>query len=179
MDKLMWVDMRSELVNEYLYYTDMLSMAYSLEMRVPYLDHELIEFVAKIPPEFRSKPRETKYLLKKTLSRVLPPEVLYRNKGTFSLPYGSWLQSELRDSIHQMLSRERIKARGYFNADFVSGLIREFYEKGKTENTYRLWSLFMFELWHRIYLDDHCSREADLQPLEAYTLTRSTYWLAS
>lgn len=168
MDKMMWVDMRSQLVNEYLHYTDILSMAWSLEMRVPYLDHELIEFVATIPSAFRSRPEETKYLLKKTLARILPPEVLYRKKGGFSLPYGSWLHNELRDSVHHALSPKRVKARGYFEADFVSGLMREYYEEGKAEHTYRLWSLLMFELWHQIYLDDHCYQEKDLKSLEAY-----------
>jgi len=168
MDKMMWVDMRSQLVNEYLHYTDILSMAWSLEMRVPYLDHELVEFVATIPGTFRSKPEEMKYLLKRTLTRILPPEVIYRKKGGFSLPYGSWLRNELRDWVHHTLSRERVKARGYFDADFVSSLMREYYEEGKAEHTYRLWSLLMFELWHQIYLDDHGCRETDLQPLEAY-----------
>lgn len=168
MDKMMWVDMCSELVNELLNYTDILSMACSMEMRVPYLDHEFVEFVATIPPAFRSKPEETKYLLKKTLSRVLPIEVLYRNKGTFSLPYGSWLNHELKHWVHHALSPERVKVRGYFNADFVSELVHEYYEEGRTEHTYRLWSLCMFELWHQIYIDDHCYRKTDLKPLESY-----------
>jgi asparagine synthase (glutamine-hydrolysing) len=141
MDKMMWVDMRSQLVNEYLHYTDILSMAWSLEMRVPYLDHELIEFVAMIPSAFRSKPDETKYLLKKTLARILPPEVLYRKKDGFSLPYGSWLHNELRGIVFNALSPERVKARGYFDVDFVSNLVKEYYAEGKAEHTYRLWSL--------------------------------------
>lgn len=165
MDRMFYLDLKTQLVGEYLHYTDILSMAYSLEMRVPYLDHEFIEFVAKIPSQFRSKPENEKYLLKKTLSRILPEEIIHRKKGGFSFPYAAWLNKELKRVVDNCLSFEVVKKRGYFNPAFVRKIIDEFYLQGKDENTYRIWILLMFELWHQIYIDDHCYKKTDVKLL--------------
>ena len=164
MDKMFYLDLKTQLVDEYLCYTDRLSMAHSLEMRVPYLDHEFIEFVVTIPSKLRSRPDSEKYLLKKTLSRLLPAEVIYRRKGGFSLPYGTWLRRELKDVVNDFLSVERIRTRGYFNPELVRSMVQSHLE-GKRIYTYQIWNLLIFELWHQIYVDSHCYKKSDVSSL--------------
>lgn len=161
MDKIFYLDLKTQLVDEYLHKHDILSMAWSLEMRVPFLDHELVEFVARIPSHFRSKRDNEKYLLKKTLSRLIPSEPLTRPKAGFSLPYDSWLRSELKDAVMELLSPENIKKRDYFEPHVVSRLIDEHMNREK-DHTYRIWGLLMFEIWHRIYIDDHSYTKEDV-----------------
>ncbi len=153
MDQMFYLDFKTQLVDEFLHYNDILSMAHSLEMRVPYLDYEFVEYVMRIPAAQRSKPGEVKYLLKKALTRLLPEDILNRPKGGFSLPYGRWIDRELKPAVQAYLAPARLTKQGYFNPGYVSKLLREHYG-GIRDHTYQIWVLFMFELWHAIYIED-------------------------
>jgi len=164
MDQVFYVDMKTQLVDEYCYWTDTLSMAASVEARVPFLDHEFIELVTSIPAKDRSRKDDLKYLFRRALNGRLPEKVFKRPKGGLSLPLDDWLRNGLRSLSEDMLSRQQIQKRGYFNPDYVSRLLEEHID-GTMDHTYRLWVLMMFELWHRIYIDNHTCFEADVLSL--------------
>ncbi len=150
-DKIMAVDLKTQLVDEYLAYTDRFTMAHSLEARVPFLDHRLVEWAATIPVEKRYHPGNPKYLLKRALRQNLPEEIFCRPKMGFSLPYGKWLEDPLSSLLDEYFSPDFLENQGIFNLHGVHSLIREF--KGGTRGavTYQLWSLVVFQLWYNIY----------------------------
>lgn len=164
MDQVFYVDMKTQLVDEYCYWTDFLSMASSVEARVPFLDHEFIELVISIPANVRSRKDDLKYLFRRALNDRLPEEIFTRPKGGLSLPLDDWLRNGLRSLSDDMLSKRQIQKRGYFNPDYVSKLLTE-HVIGSKDHTYRIWVLMMFELWHRIYIDDHVYHKNEVRTL--------------
>jgi len=148
-DNLTYLDMKTQLVDEYLHYSDALSMAHGLEIRVPFLDHNLVEFVTKIPFTNRSRGLELKFLLKKAVDSILPVEIIQRPKAGFSLPVNIWLRKELGVLIDQLLSEKRLANQEYFNINYIRDLLTSFKsDNAFPEDDYRIWSLIMFELWH-------------------------------
>jgi len=155
-DKLTYLDMKTQLVDEYLHYTDALSMAHGLEVRVPFLDHNLVEYVASVPFNNRSQRLELKFLLKKAVDRILPVEIAQRPKAGFSLPVNIWLRKELGVLINLLLSEKRLASQGYFNVNYIRNLLTSFNsDNAFPEDDYRIWSLVMFELWHIIFIEDN------------------------
>jgi asparagine synthase (glutamine-hydrolysing) len=129
-----------------------MSMAHSIESRVPLLDNDVVEFAARIPAALKIKERQKKYLLKKAAAAVLPSKILNRRKQGFGVPIGVWFRGGVRDLFSDLLLSPRTVQRGYFEPAFVQRLIRE-HVAGRREHTLRLWALAVFELWHRAYLD--------------------------
>lgn len=164
-DKLFYVDWNNQFVNQFLTYSDRLSMAYALENRCPFLDKDLVEFVLSIPPKYRSKKDDLKYLLKKSLEKVLPIEYLSRQKQGFMLPIGLWIKNGLNELVRILLSKKQIINRAYFNWDLVNKIIEE-HMSNKKDNTYLIWSLINFEIWHRIYIDNYYYEMPDFDSLE-------------
>lgn len=124
---------------------DKMTMAWSVEARVPFLDHKLVEFSETVPFNLKLKGMQEKYLLKKAMSGILPREILKRKKHPFAAPVTSWLESGLKDLSDQLLSKENIQKQGYFNYDYVENLLKRRSHK-------HLWSLLFFEIWHGIYI---------------------------
>ena len=145
-DALAYVDIKTRLVNEYLYASDTLSMVHGLEVRSPFLSRDFVSDVLSIPASDRTRPENSKSLLKRAVRDLLPEEILHRPKAGFSLPYGAWLRGELRPMLHDLLSPSRLRDRGLFREHYVARLIAEHCE-GTANHTYRLWTLMMFELW--------------------------------
>ncbi|MGR3173288.1 MAG: asparagine synthase (glutamine-hydrolyzing) [Candidatus Scalindua sp.] len=164
MDKIFYVDLKTQLVDEYCYWTDCLSMAASVETRVPFLDHEFIELVISIPTQIRSKRDDLKYLLREAMCHRLPEEVFVRPKGGMCLPLDDWLRNDLYEMAIELLNPMQVQKRGYFNCEYVTKLLNDHISR-RADNTYRLWVLIMFELWHRIYIDNHCFTEAEVLAL--------------
>ncbi len=164
MDQVFYVDMKTQLVDEYCYWTDSLSMAASVEARVPFLDHEFIELVTSIPAKVRSRKDDLKYLFRRALSNLVPEDIFTRPKGGLVLPLDDWLRNGLRNLAEDMLSKNQVQKRGYFNPDYVYKLLSE-HISGTMDHAYMLWVLMMFELWHRIYIDNHSYSEADVPSL--------------
>jgi asparagine synthase (glutamine-hydrolysing) len=129
-----------------------MTMATSLEARVPLLDHELIEFVQRIPANLKLKGLETKYIFKKAMEGIVPNEILYREKQGFGVPINEWINSQLKDRIHGILSEKRTSERGYFEPKYVKLLLEE-HAKNRRDNSHALWILWMLELWHRQFVD--------------------------
>ena len=127
-------------------------MAHSLEVRVPFCDHRLVELAASIPPEMKVKGFTLKYLFKQVMGDVLPKKILNKRKQGFSVPLGYWLRNELRQLAEWSLSPERIKQRGYFDPEVVSNMWNT-HLSGKVNYASQLWVLIVFDLWHTFYID--------------------------
>ncbi len=151
-DKLLYLDSKTYLPSDILTKVDRMTMATSLEARVPLLDHELIEFVQTIPASLKLKGTTTKYIFKKALEGIVPNEILYREKQGFGVPIGDWINSQLKDRIHGILSEKRTIERGYFEPKYIQILLDEHASK-RRDNSHALWILWMLELWHRKFVD--------------------------
>ena len=148
----MYVDVKTYLVDNILVKVDRMSMATSLEARVPFLDHRVVELAATIPGEGKLQGRRSKIVLKQAMDKLLPREILYRGKEGFSIPIKNWIKNELKPMMLDILSRDRLKREGFFNPDFVEKLIKEHLD-GKENHSHRLWALMIFGRWHEIYMD--------------------------
>ena len=154
LNKLLYWDMKYFLTDHNLNYTDKMSMAHGVEVRVPFLDVELVEFSTTIPPELKMKGIETKYLLKKVAERYLPKEVIYRPKSGFGAPVRDWVINDLAPMIDECLSKEAIEKRAIFNYAEVKQLI-ENNKSGKIDASYTIWALLAIESWMRQFVDPY------------------------
>jgi asparagine synthase (glutamine-hydrolysing) len=152
LNQMLYVDAKTFLPDLNLAYSDKLSMACSIEVRVPFLDNEVVEFLQRVPPSLKIHGYTQKYLLRKAMDGVLPKEVLRRRKAAFGLPIRAWLRNELRDMLTDMLSEERVRRRGLFDATAVTQMIRD-NETGERDYTLQLWGLLTLELWHQAFVD--------------------------
>ena len=140
--------MKYFLVDHNLNYTDKMSMATGVEVRVPFLDIELVEFATQIPPYFKMKGLTTKYILKKLAEKYLPHEVVYRPKSGFGAPVRDWIINDLDSMLLDYLSPSNIKKRGIFDSKSVWNLINE-NKSGKVDASYTIWALLSIESWFR------------------------------
>jgi asparagine synthase (glutamine-hydrolysing) len=142
-------DSRILLPNEVLRYSDMLSMAHSLEIRSPFLDYRIVEYLAGISGYYKMYHGETKYLLKQVSSRYLPKETIYRKKEGFVMPVNDWLPCELKEYVLDILSLDSLIGSDYLNGENVYFLLKKYYEN-PAENTFlagTIWNLVCFQLW--------------------------------
>jgi asparagine synthase (glutamine-hydrolysing) len=150
--QILYVDTKTYMVADILTKVDRMSMLNSLEVRVPILDHEFVEYAAGLTADWKLRGSKQKYILRKLADRVgVPREVLYRQKQGFSLPLVHWMRNELKDML-MILLEPRTLDRGYFVADGIRKLMDDHLHRGRTM-TGRLWRLLMFELWHRNFLE--------------------------
>lgn len=152
LNQLLFWELKYFLPDHNLNYTDKMSMAHGIEVRVPYLDIKLVEFSATIPPELKMKGKETKYLLKRVAERYLPKEVIYRTKTGFGAPVRDWVINELAPMIDDYLSRESIEKRAIFNYTEVQKLIND-NKSGKIDASYSIWALLAIESWMTQFVD--------------------------
>jgi asparagine synthase (glutamine-hydrolysing) len=151
-DKLLYLDSKTYLPGDILTKVDRMSMAASLEARVPLLDHKLIEFVTKIPSSLKLKGLEAKYIFKRAMQGLVPDSILNRPKQGFGVPINTWINVQLRDRIRETLREKRTLERGYFEPGYIELLLDE-HDRGRRDHSHALWMLWMLELWHRKYLD--------------------------
>ena len=146
------VDTRLYLAEDILTKVDRASMAVSLEVRAPFLDPRVAEFAASLPCHYKLRGLKTKYILKKAVRDLLPPFVTRRGKKGFGVPVAEWLKVKLRPLARDLLSPERVRRAGVFNADYVARLQDE-HERGVANHRKLLWTLLMFELWHESFVE--------------------------
>jgi len=151
-NKEIFVEMNTYLVNNVLVKVDKMSMANSLEVRVPYLDHIFVEFCATVPGYLKLKGLTTKYIFKKAMSKLLPKNIIQRKKQGFSLPIKNWLRNELKDYMTDLLRNSEI-IREYFDIYYLNKLINQ-HVKGTHNHSHRLWALMSLEMWHRKFFSD-------------------------
>jgi len=152
LDRLLHVDVLSYLPEDLLVKVDIASMAHALEVRCPFLDHEVMEFAASLPPGLKLRGRTTKYFLKRALGGIVPREILVRQKMGFGVPIDRWLRNELYGMAEDLLLDGTAAGRGYFKPSAVRQLLVE-HRAGAANHCYRLWNLLWLELWHRIFID--------------------------
>ncbi len=123
-------------------------MAHSIEARVPLLDHELVEYVATLPSNYKLREGATKYLFKRAIQGLVPPEILARKKQGFGIPVDQWFRGGLRDYLRErLLSRDALR-HGLFNRAYVEGLWNGYVRSSRADALDRLWGLLVFEVWH-------------------------------
>jgi asparagine synthase (glutamine-hydrolysing) len=149
--RLLYTDMHTYLI-ELLMKQDQMSMAVSVESRVPFLDHALVEFTARIPERYSIRGLSGKHILKLAVEDLLPRSIVYRKKMGFPTPWKYWLAGPQMEKIEQMLTEARTRERGLFEADAVRKLFAE-HRGGRRDNGDRIWRLLNLEIWQRIFLD--------------------------
>jgi len=157
--QMMRFDAETYLPEDILTKVDRMSMAHSIESRVPLLDNAVIEFAARLPSAMKIRNGRRKHVLKEVAARLLPPEIIARPKQGFGVPIGVWFRGNPRELFADTLLSPRSLQRGYFQPAFVRRLIDE-HVAGKRDHTLRLWQLVVFERWHQQYIDDAAGHQS-------------------
>lgn len=153
LDRMLYNDLHTWLVDDLLIKGDRMSMASGVEARVPLLDHKLVEYAAGLPPHYKAHGRRTKILLKKLAERYMPYDAIYRRKVGFAVPLGPWFAGPLRPFVEQMLLDERSLSRGYYEPQVLRTVVNDHLE-GRVDRGRSLWTLLAVEIWHRLFVDD-------------------------
>ncbi len=152
LNRLLYLDSKTYLPGDILTKVDRMSMAHSIEARVPLLDHELIEFVQTIPASMKLRGGTTKHILKQAMSGLIPDEIINRPKMGFGVPLRKWLNHELREMLRDTLTDKTARERGLLDPAAVQSLLNE-HQRGRRDNSLHLWGLLTLELWHRSFID--------------------------
>lgn len=150
--RMIALDQRFFLADHNLTYTDKMSMACGVEVRVPFLDLDMVEFAQTISLELKQRGAEGKWILKKAMEPYLPRDIIYRQKTGFGAPLRRWLRSELREMLGNVLSEKSLTQRGIFDPVAVRRLI-EANDAGRADASFTLFSLMCMELWFRRFID--------------------------
>jgi len=143
-----YLDMKTYLVGDILTKVDRASMAHSLEVRVPILDHKFIEWSASVPANLKLRGQEGKYIFKKALEPMLPDSILYRSKKGFAVPLATWFRTGLKDRVKKSLLGEVMADSGIVNMDFIAQLVEQ-HQNGSRDHSAAIWSLLMYESFAR------------------------------
>ncbi|HDZ77047.1 MAG TPA: asparagine synthase (glutamine-hydrolyzing) [Candidatus Omnitrophica bacterium] len=152
LDQILYTDVMTYLPNDLLVKVDIASMSNSLEARSPFLDHKLMEFIVRLPVEYKIKGSIKKYILKRAVDGLIPKDNIKRKKMGFGVPVGRWFRTELKDFIIDVLLSPRSLGRGYFNPEPIKVLIKDHIE-GRKDYGPQIWALLMLELWHNEFID--------------------------
>jgi asparagine synthase (glutamine-hydrolysing) len=159
LDRLLYIDTKTYL-HELLMKQDQMSMAASIESRVPFLDHPLVEFTARLPERLKLRGRTTKYILREAMRDILPPEILTRGKMGFPVPVGAWFRGRYRGIIDELVLSPRAMERGLFDADAIRTLVAR--HAAGEDHAERLWSLVNLEIWHRVVVEGESAEQLHL-----------------
>ncbi len=150
--KMTYSDIKSWLPDDLLVKADKMTMAASLELRVPLLDHKLVEYCTALPDNYKLNGKQGKYLLKKFAEKYLPDEIIYRKKKGFPVPIAAWFRGELYEKTCEILLDSKTLARGYFKPEYIESILKK-HKNGSQDLSRRIFSLLNLELWHRKYID--------------------------
>jgi asparagine synthase (glutamine-hydrolysing) len=159
LDQMLYVDTKTWLPDDLLLKADKMTMANSVELRVPLLDHKILEFAASLPARHKIRGFKTKYIAKRVLRNAIPAQILRRKKAGFPIPYESWLRNELRGWVREILLDSRTTNRGYFNKAAIDGLLSKNLEFG--HGSREIFSLVALELWNREFLEENVPAAVD------------------
>ncbi len=165
LERLIYLYATTYLQDDILVKVDRASMACSLEVRAPFLDVDLVEFLGRVPPQLKLRRLDTKHLLKRAMADVLPPGIAMRAKKGFGIPVAEWFKGELREPLQDELAQTRLKEQGIFEPAEVQRLISE-HLAGRRDHRKPLWTLFVFQLWHRRWMERGDSRRTHEVPIE-------------
>jgi asparagine synthase (glutamine-hydrolysing) len=151
LNRLLFNDMKLYLEGDILYKVDRASMANSLEVRVPFLNRDLVDFVTTLPLDLKLHGFTGKYILKKCVNNRLPKQVIYRQKKGFNMPVAQWLTRDLRSLLTDNLSESFIKRQDLFQYSYIKKLLDDHFSH-KRDNRKMLWTLLVFQLWYGKYI---------------------------
>jgi asparagine synthase (glutamine-hydrolysing) len=152
-NRMLYVDTKTSLPDDLLLKADKMTMANSIELRVPFLDHKLLEFAASLPENLKVRGLTTKYIAKRALASRIPEPILKRRKAGFPVPFGSWLRTDMKNFVYDVLLDRTTLERGYFNRACIEGLLQANTESGAGAK--EVLSLLTLELWHRAFLSSN------------------------
>jgi asparagine synthase (glutamine-hydrolysing) len=152
LSSMLYLDTKIWLPDNLLMKGDKMTMAASLESRMPFLDYKLVEYAASIPSNIKIKPFKAKYLLKRTYEGFLPETILTRKKMGFNMPIDVWFRGEQRDLVSRLLLSERARSRGFLNDKFIARMLSD-HQQGRTNYGNQLFILASLELWFRVFID--------------------------
>lgn len=170
-DKMTFVDLKYYLPGLGLAYVDKTSMAASVEVRVPLIDDDIVEYVAALPAEYKVQGMATKIILRKAVRGLIPDSVLTRPKAPFSAPIRSWLRGQLAPLVDDYLGPSRILERGLFSPEIVRGIITR-HQSGIEDNSLRIWAMLTLEVWIQQFIENrniYDSGESTTNPIVAVT----------
>jgi asparagine synthase (glutamine-hydrolysing) len=150
LNRILEVEWNTQLPDQVLAFVDFLSMAHSVEIRSPFLDYRLVEFVATLPGNMKIKNGDVKAVLKETVDPLLPMGITRRPKEGFVLPIFDWMVEKLKDYSMDVLSEKRLNRHGMFNIDRVNDILLNYYS-GEKNNAGKVWNLMMFQIWWEKY----------------------------
>jgi asparagine synthase (glutamine-hydrolysing) len=145
---IQYLDMKTYLPGDILTKVDRASMAHALEVRVPLLDHKLVEWISGLPPSMKLNGSEGKYVFKKSLESYLPEDILYRKKMGFAVPLASWFRGPLRQRVRESLLGDTLASTGIFNTNFLAQMVEQ-HESGRRDYSAPIWTVLMFEAFLR------------------------------
>ncbi|MGA2647110.1 MAG: asparagine synthase (glutamine-hydrolyzing) [Candidatus Sulfotelmatobacter sp.] len=170
LSRLLYLDTKTYLVSDILTKVDRMSMATSLEVRVPMLDHKFVEWVTSLPVEWKLRGGTRKYILKKLAERLgIPSPLLHRKKQGFQLPLVEWMRNEVKDQFLRVLLEPRTLQRGYFKPDAVRSLVDE-HVRGRRNRSGLLWRMLVLELWHRNFIESATQRRSTQRPPDIFAV---------
>ncbi len=152
LNRTLYLDLKVWLPDDLLMKADKMTMATSMELRVPFLDHRLVEFAATLPTEGKLQNGESKYILKKLMSAYLPESILFRKKKGFPVPIQRWFQSDLQKNLKETLLDSGSACLNFFKREQISRLIA-LHEAGRGDYSDHLWTLLVFEYWHKMFIE--------------------------
>jgi asparagine synthase (glutamine-hydrolysing) len=152
LDRMLYTDFVTRLPEHSLVLTDRMTMAHGLEARSPFLDHEMVEMLAKIPAKIKVQNNQPKYLMRKLATDYLPAAILQREKQGFMLPIAYWFRTDLFSFVSQTLENSHFVKEGWFRKDTIQRMLAE-HHSNRQDHHVRLWMLLNLELWHRLYIE--------------------------
>lgn len=165
LDKMLYADFMTRLAEHTLMLTDRMNMAHSLEARSPFLDHPLVEYMAKFPGDLKIKGRKLKYILRKVAAKYLPAEIIQREKQGFMFPVAYWFRNELYEFVKEFLLDSRFVREGVFRPEYITQLLEE-HRDSKVDHHVRLWMLLNLEVWYRLYIEKQDKESIEQEILE-------------
>jgi asparagine synthase (glutamine-hydrolysing) len=170
LSRMQYLDLKTYLPGDVLCKVDRMSMATSLEVRSPLLDHVFVEWAVSLAPKWRMRMGQPKYVLKKVAERLgVPSQVLYRPKQGFALPLVHWFREQLKDELPELLLDSRALQRGYFDPKAVRRVLDE-HSRGRFDHSGLIWQLLIFELWHRNFLANTGKKNGCLEPAGTFPI---------
>ena len=148
---MLYIDTKTWLPDDLLVKADKMTMANSIELRVPLLDHHLLEFAASLPSSFKLNGFSTKHILKRSMSQRIPQKIIDRKKTGFPVPYELWLRNDLKDFVRDVLTGSKSINRGFFRKDAIEKLLQS--NSNATNHSKEIFSLLTLELWQRAFLE--------------------------
>lgn len=150
-NRFSYLDVETFLPNNLLEYSDKMSMAWALELRVPYLDPRLVELAFRVPFEFKLNGAGSKMIMRRAFADLIPPENLRAPKKGFNVPLGNWMRTKLDRYFDELLPRDYVRREGVFDHDYITRL-REEHKRGRRDNGYELFAILIFDKWYRKYI---------------------------